>query len=148
MARHEMTPDEIALHDATLRWERLFNEDPQRMCDECYAENCVVTSMANSDTIEGRARVKQIEAAMLEAYPDRQITATRRIVSGSTVVVESVWSGTYSGDDADSSVTRINMCSVLEYADGVIISDRTYAPGTSSERAKVVAEVISRLESS
>lgn len=138
-----MTPDEIELHDATLRWERLFNEDPQRMCDECYSEDCVVTSMASSAMIEGRARVKQVEAAMLQAYPNRQITVTRRIVSGSTVVVESVWTGT-SGDDADSSPTRINMCSVLEYADGVIISDRTYAPSTSSERPKAVAEILRR----
>jgi len=143
-----VTPDEIALHDATLRWERLFNEDPLRMCDECYAENCVVTSMANSATIEGRARVKQIEVAMLEAYPDRQITVTRRIVSDSTVVIESVWSGTSGSADADSSPTRINMCTVLEYADGVIISDRTYATSTSSERAKIVTEIIRRVETS
>ena len=143
-----MTPDEIAIHDATLRWERLFNEDPQRMCDECYAVNCVVTSMANSATIEGRARVKQIEAAMLEAYPDRQITVTRRIVSDSTVVIESVWSGTSGSDDADSSPTRINMCTVLEYAEGVIISDRTYATSTSSERSKIVTEIIRGVETS
>jgi ketosteroid isomerase-like protein len=143
-----VTPDEIALHDASLRWERLFNEDPLRMCDECYAENCVVTSMANSTTIEGRARVKQIEVAMLEAYPDRQISVTRRIVSDSTVVLESVWSGTSSDDDADSSPIRINMCTVLEYADGVIISDRTYAASTSSERAKIVTEIIRRVETS
>jgi ketosteroid isomerase-like protein len=119
-------------YEATEVWERLFNEDVERMCDECYAPDCVVSSMADGQTLLGREHLRQAEQAQLAAFPDRRLAITNRIVAGDTVVAEGTWSGTHAdqttGAIAATEPTSMNVCIVLTFRNGLIVSDHTYAP--------------------
>ncbi|MFT4584061.1 MAG: hypothetical protein ACI915_000897 [Gammaproteobacteria bacterium] len=102
-------------------WERLYNEDADRMATQCYAMEAEIEAMGLAK-IEGQAALREVEKVVDKAAPNRFMRATQRHTCGATVIVESVLYDPDKGDD-----WKIPFIAVLTCKDGRIVSDRTYA---------------------
>jgi len=105
-------------------WERLYNEDADKMATECYAENCDVQAMGGP-AIHGQAALREVEKVICAAAPRRYMRVAHRHACGDTVIVESVLFDPDKGDD-----WNIPFIAVLTIAGGKIVTDRTYGDFT------------------
>ena len=58
-------------------WAETYNNDVGRMVNECYAENCRVSSMFGGAIIEGRPRFLKLEQRVVNVAPRRNIRIER-----------------------------------------------------------------------
>ena len=58
-------------------WAETYNNDVDRMVNECYAENCAVSSMFGGAIIEGRPRFLKLEQRVVNLAPRRNIRIER-----------------------------------------------------------------------
>ena len=81
--------------ELTRHWEKAWNEDPDRMVDECYAPDCVVVNMMTGYTMHGREELRAIEHAMMQYDGTRRMEITRMVASGDQVAIEmdALWGG-------------------------------------------------------
>jgi ketosteroid isomerase-like protein len=124
-----MTPEEERNYNVSVLWEQTYNDDVERMCDECYAEDCEVINMATGEVLKGREELRALERAVSRAFPSRRMKVVRRIAAGDTVVVEAAAAGLAEGQAAETS--RGGSCVVLTFRDGKIVSDHTYADSSA-----------------
>ncbi|MCC6918763.1 MAG: nuclear transport factor 2 family protein [Alphaproteobacteria bacterium] len=109
--------------ELTRHWEKAWNEDPDRMVDECYAPDCVVVNMFSGHTMRGREELRVIERAIKAFDGTRHMVITNMVASGDVVAVQadSIF-GTYKGKGV----------AFLTYNDdGLIVSDHTYGADPS-----------------
>jgi ketosteroid isomerase-like protein len=109
--------------ELTRRWERAWNEDPDRMVDECYAPDCVVVNMFTGAEMHGREELRVIERAIKAFDGTRHMVITNMVASGDVVAVQadSIF-GAYKGKGV----------AFLTYnRDGLIVSDHTYGADPS-----------------
>ena len=107
--------------ELTRQWEKLYNEDADRMVLDCYASDCSVTPMG-SETLHGHTVLRKVEQVVLAAAPRRRMRVDQRHAAGDTVVVEAVLLDPDQGGDWE-----LPFVAVLTCKDGRIASDRTYA---------------------
>lgn len=108
----------IDIESAIATWVDLFNNDPHRMIDECYAEDATVAIPGFFEFYSSRP-LHQAETATLKAFPNRRVTVVRTHIHGDFAVVEAVYS-------YGNGVRDTYFCTLLKFRDGLIISDRTY----------------------
>ena len=106
-------------------WVETYNNDVDRMVNECYAENCKVSSMFGGATIEGRPRFLKLERRVVNVAPRRNIRIERTHAVGNVVVVEATLFDPDQGDEWLSP-----FCAILTFEDGRIVEDRTYLDDT------------------
>ena len=107
--------------ELTRQWEKLYNEDAERMALECYAVDCVVQAMGG-EPIHGNEALRKLETVVDAAAPNRLMRVDHRHASGDVVIVEAVLHDPDKGAD-----WNIPFIAVLTIRDGKIIIDRTYA---------------------
>ncbi|MGW0998909.1 nuclear transport factor 2 family protein [Streptomyces sp. NPDC002523] len=120
------TPEERNLA-AVGTWLDLYNTDVHRMIDESYAEDfrVIVPGILELDDKE---TFHSFEQKVLDAAPDRRCHIDRYITTGETVVVQASLSGT----DRDTGKEWITYwCAILEFRDGLIVTDYTYLDPTT-----------------
>jgi ketosteroid isomerase-like protein len=105
----------------TQTWERLYNEDAERMATECYAVDCIATAMGG-ESIHGNEALRKIEIVVSKAAPNRLLRVDHRHAAGDVVIVEAVLLDPDKGAD-----WQIPFVAVLTIRDGRIALDRTYA---------------------
>jgi ketosteroid isomerase-like protein len=115
-----VTPEEERNIALVQKWATTWNEEVDRMVDECYAPDCVVEDMGGRQVFRGREELRGIEHQMLAAAPTRKMVVNRTIASGDTVVVEV--------DSIGLTPEPVKACVVLTIRDGLIISDHSYGP--------------------
>ena len=108
--------------ELTRQWEKLYNEDADRMVLDCYAPDCTVTAMGSGEPLHGHAILRKVEEVVLEAAPRRRLRVDQRHAAGGVVVVEAVLLDPDQGED-----WQLPMVAVLTCKDGKIINDRSYA---------------------
>lgn len=106
-------------------WAETYNNDVDRMVNECYAENCKVSSMFGGAIIEGRPRFLKLEQRVVKVAPRRNIRLERTHAVGNVVVVEATLFDPDQGDQWQSP-----FCAILTFKDGRIVEDRTYLDDT------------------
>ena len=106
-------------------WAETYNNDVDRMVNECYAENCKVSSMFGGAIIEGRPRFLKLEQRVVKVAPRRNIRLERTHAVGDVVVVEATLFDPDQGDQWQSP-----FCAILTFKDGRIVEDRTYLDDT------------------
>ena len=106
-------------------WAETYNNDVDRMVNECYAENCEVSSMFGGAIIEGRPRFLKLEQRVVKVAPRRNIRLDRTHAVGNVVVVEATLFDPDQGDEWLSP-----FCAILTFKDGRIVEDRTYLDDT------------------
>lgn len=125
--------------ELTKRWEKAWNEDPDRMVDECYAPDCVVINMFTGTELHGREELRVMERAIKAFDGTRYMVITNMVASGDVVAVQAdLIVGNYKG----------KAVAFLTYnADGLVVSDHSYGedpsgasvPGTENFAGKKVA---------
>ena len=125
-----MTPEEERNFAVSEKWERLYNEDVGRMCDECYAPDCEVFIMATGEVARGRDVLKAGELGLLKAAPNRKLISFNRVARGRQVVVELTWTGTHSEEGMGMPPTGkswdVKACAVQTFEDGLVVREHTY----------------------
>ena len=125
-----MTPEEERNAQVSQLWLETWNNDVERMCDECYAADCEVVNESTGEVIKGREELRAVERALVKAFPDHEMILQRRIVSGDAVVMEVIGQGTFKGEfmgaQPNGRAWKTNSVVVLTFRDGQIISDHTY----------------------
>jgi len=116
-----------SVESAIETWVELFNSDPHRMIDECYAKDATVSIPGLYEFYDLRP-LHRAEAATLSAFPNRRVTVLRTHVYGDFAVVEAAY--TFASGIRDSY-----FCTLLEFREGLIISDRTYMTSPPPEIA-------------
>jgi len=106
-------------------WAETYNNDVDRMVNECYAENCRVSSIFGGAIIEGRLRFLKLERRVVKVAPRRNIRIERTHAVGDVVVVEATLFDPDQGDE-----WRSPFCAILTFKDGRIVEDRTYLDDT------------------
>jgi ketosteroid isomerase-like protein len=106
-------------------WAETYNNDVDRMVNECYAENCKVSSMFGGAIIEGRPRFLKLEQRVVKVAPRRNIRLEWTHAVGNVVVVEATLFDPDQGDE-----WRSPFCAILTFKDGCIVEDRTYLDDT------------------
>ena len=124
----------VANIESTIEtWISLYNSDPHRMIDECYAKDARV-SIPGVLEFSDLEQLHKAEDAILKAFPDRRVSLVRSHVFGDEVAVECTF--TYGRADAtDAPVSYF--CDIVQFKDGRIISDHIYGaihpPGVAAE---------------
>lgn len=108
----------------TREWERLYNEDAERMATDCYASDCVVTPMGGA-SIRGNEALRQLEIEISKVAPTRLMRVDHRHAAGDVVVVEAVLLDPDKGEN-----WQVPFTAVLTIKNGRISEDRTYADWT------------------
>jgi predicted ester cyclase len=125
-----MTPEEKRNLSVAEKWERFWNEDPDRMVDECYAADCEAVDMFSGQAVHGREELRSAEHQMMTAMPDRRTTISRRVVAGDVVTVEGhtvgTWTGPFLGHAPTGQRCTFTYCALLTFKDGQVVSDHTY----------------------
>lgn len=116
-----MTVEETNLA-AVATWAALYNTDPDRMIDECYAVDPEVVAPEEL-RITDSATFHAMEKAGREAMPDRHSEVLSTAAVGDRVFVEGVMTGT---NPVNGTPLRVHWMSVLTFAGGLIVKDRTY----------------------
>jgi hypothetical protein len=99
-------------------WQETWNNNVDRMIDECYAENCVVENVLSGHALRGREALRKVEHAMRTFDGTRRMEITRKIASGNVVAVELdvFWNG-----------AKQRGCVFLTFdQSGMIVSDHSY----------------------
>ncbi|OAI39212.1 hypothetical protein AYO38_01740 [bacterium SCGC AG-212-C10] len=104
-------------------WVDTYNDDVERMVDECYAPDCAVQNMATGQVYHGREELRTLERQISARAPGRRMIVSRMLAAGDAVVVEVEATGFEDRPDQP----RLAACIVLTLKDGLIISDHTYA---------------------
>lgn len=113
--------------ELTKRWERAWNEDPDRMVDECYAPDCVVSNMFSGHDMHGREELRVIERAIKAFDGTRHMIITNMVASGDVVAVQA--------DSIFGSYRGKGVAFLTFNDDGLIVSDHTYAADPSGASA-------------
>ncbi|GGP00446.1 methyltransferase domain-containing protein [Wenjunlia tyrosinilytica] len=122
---------------AVAKWAELYNLDPHRMIDECYAVDAEITAPEELH-ITDRESFHAMEAAAREAMPDRHCEVLSTAAIGDQAFIEGVMTGT----SPVGKALKVHWASVLTFRDGLIVTDRTYMdwwvfkdfPGTAEYR--------------
>jgi WD40 repeat protein len=72
--------------ELTRRWEKAWNEDPDRMVDACYAPDCVVINMFSGHEMHGREELRVVERAIKAFDGTRHMVITNMVASGDVVL--------------------------------------------------------------
>lgn len=102
--------------DIVDTWLTLFNDDPERLIHELYAEGCTFGGRPLS-----HEQLVALEKRVLAAAPKRRATIDRRHEISDGVVVEGRLLDPDQGED-----WQLPFCVVLTIADGLIVADNTY----------------------
>ena len=101
---------------------------------EATAPDGTITIIGSGDTFTGPEGARKFGTMWADGFPDGMVTVDRVIASGDHVVVEYTGRGTHTGTLATSmgdipatgrSMT-LQMCDVLQFKDGKVLSQRTY----------------------
>ena len=111
--------------EVVKHWERTYNDDIERMVNECYAENCRVRAAFGGDASEGHALLLKLERQVSKAAPRRKMRVEHTYAVGDVVVVEATLFDPDRGNDWKSP-----FCAILTFKDGQIIEDCTYLDHT------------------
>jgi hypothetical protein len=115
-----MTETERRNLAAVDRWEQTYNNDVERMVDECYAPDCEVHNVLAGVVYHGREGLREIERLILAAQIDRRMHVVKKFASGDDVAVEA---------QATFGERRFKACVILSFnREGFIKSDHTYSP--------------------
>lgn len=118
-----MTPEETKNLAVTEHWVQTYNDEVDRMVDDCYAPDCEVMNMATGQVYRGREELRKLEHQISAASPERRMKVERMIAAGDTVIVEAVGQSLF----PDGSPRELAACVVLTFKEGLIITDHTYA---------------------
>ena len=114
-----MTKQEEQNVERVRHWEETYNNDVERMVDECYAPNCEVISMMTGFTVNGREELRALEREIQKRQVNRSMHVYKTVAQGNTVAVEC--EGAFGAE-------RFKACVFLTFDDdGYIISDHTYS---------------------
>ncbi|MEV8634244.1 methyltransferase domain-containing protein [Streptosporangium sp. NPDC051023] len=107
---------------AVEKWAALYNSDPHRMIDECYAPDPEVIAPEELH-ITDSATFHEMERAAFQAMPDRHSEMLSTVAVGDKVFIEGVMTGS---NPATGAPLKVRWCSVLTFVNGLITEDRTY----------------------
>jgi steroid delta-isomerase-like uncharacterized protein len=116
-----------------------FNErDFDRLAD-LMAPDGTITIVGSGDTYTGPDGARRYNRMWADAFPDGRITIGNLIDVGDTVVVEFTGRGTHTGAlavpggsiAATGRPVTLQLCDVLELADGKVTTQRTYFDAAS-----------------
>ena len=101
---------------------------------EATAPDGTITIIGSGDTFEGPEGSRKFGTMWADGFPDGMVTVDRVIASGDHVVVEYTGRGTHTGTlstgmgdlPATGRSMTIQLCDVLEFKDGKVLSQRTY----------------------
>jgi len=101
---------------------------------EATAPDGTITIIGSGDTFEGPEGARKFGTMWADGFPDGMVTVDRVIASGDHVVVEYTGRGTHTGTlstgmgdlPATGRSMTIQLCDVLEFKDGKVLSQRTY----------------------
>lgn len=111
-----------------------WNERNFDLVTEAMAPDGQITVVGTGDTYQGREGVLQYNQMWADGFPDGRITIDRMIAQDDYIVVEFTGSGTHTGTlampmgsiPATGKSITLQLCDVLEFSDGKIVSQRTY----------------------
>lgn len=107
---------------AVDHWEATYNDDMERMVDECYAADCEVHNvLAGPDAVyRGREALRAVERQIQAHQTDRRMRVVKKFAGGDNVAVEA---------EATFGTHTFRACVILTFDDdGLIRSDHTYSP--------------------
>ncbi|NET58225.1 MAG: nuclear transport factor 2 family protein [Symploca sp. SIO2E6] len=123
-----MTDIEKRNIEKTYYWAEAWNNDPMRMCDDCYAEDCKVYHMLGDVVQNNREELRKMEKWLYEEVdPTRNLTITAITAFGNRVATEVDISWRGGAKIAKGTIW-------LTFNDeGMIIQDNTYMLDHSKE---------------
>lgn len=101
---------------------------------EVIAPDGTITDVGSGITFRGPEGTRDYNTAWAEGFPDGRITVDRVISSGDLVVVEYTGRGTHTGTlsspagaiPATGRTLTLELCDVIEFADGKVKTLRSY----------------------
>lgn len=123
--------------ELVLRWQTYWNNDPMRMVDESYAEDCKVYPMLGGNVCNGREELRQLEQLIMKVDPTRRLDTYYLSIQENVAVLESdtIW---------ENGTITVKACMVLRFNDeGYVIEDHTYSTIPDSI-AKKMQEIINQ----
>ena len=125
-----MTAEEERNLGTARRWTLLYNDDPERFCDEMLTDDSEMHIPIRGDRHMGREACRAAVRAVLMAVPDRRQRMTATAVSGDSAFVEMFWEGTSSGEapgwGEKGARVSVQAVSVLRIRDGRVASETAY----------------------
>ena len=144
-----MTPEEERNFKTSEAWERLYNSNVDRMCQECYAPDCEVIVMASGESAKGRDVLMAGERHVLAGLPDRTLTVTHRMARGDAVLVELTWQGTHTGEFMGKAPTgkkfSVAACAVQFFEDGLVVREHAYGEQMAWFQLGITPEWLARM---
>lgn len=104
-------------------WEAAWNNDPDRMVDECYAPDCVVRNMFSGHEIHGREALREVEHAIKAFDGSRHMKITNMVADGSVVAIQA---DVVFGGNTGKAVAFLTFDQ-----NGLIVSDHSYGEDPS-----------------
>lgn len=101
---------------------------------EATAPDGTITIIGSGDTFKGPEGSRKFGTMWADGFPDGMVTVDRVIASGDHVVVEYTGRGTHTGTlatgmgdiPATGRSMTLQLCDVLQFKDGKVLSQRTY----------------------
>ena len=134
------TDEEIRNLEAVERWGDLYNNDVHSMVTECYAPDYLV-EIKGIMKYRGHETFHALESAALEVAPDRRAESERIIARGDKVIVQG-----FLRDPGKGPEWRTPFCTVLTFADGLIVRDETYMDITSWPAPRLTPDQLAELD--
>jgi steroid delta-isomerase-like uncharacterized protein len=114
-----------------------FNERDFDAAADLVAPDAVITIVGTGDTYVGPDGLRRYNTMWADAFPDGAITVDRVLADGGYVIVEFTGRGTHTGTlvtpagsvPATGRSVTLQLCDVLEFADGRLRAQRNYFDG-------------------
>lgn len=106
---------------------------------EATADDAEIAVMGSGESLRGPDGSRQYSTMWADAFPDGRVTIDRLIAAGDTVVVEFTGRGTHTGTlttpmggiPATGRSVTLQLCDVLAFREGKIVSQHTYFDSAS-----------------
>ncbi len=134
------TDQELRNLEAVERWGDLYNNDVHTMVTECYSPE-FVAEIKGIMTYRGFETFHALEAGALEVAPNRRAESERILPMGDKVLVQGNLLDPDKGPD-----WRTPFCTILTFADGLIVRDETYMDLTSWPAPRLSADQVGELD--
>lgn len=138
--RPNATDEELRNLEAVERWGDLYNNDVHSMVTDCYHPDFVV-EIKGIMSYRGYDTFHALETGALEVAPNRRAEAERVIPIGDKVLIQGNLLDPDKGPD-----WRTPFCTILTFADGLILRDETYMDLTSWPAPRLSAEQVGQLD--
>ncbi len=125
-----MTPEEERNLAAAKRWTELYNSKADEFIHECIAPDYEFRAFPDGRTLSGIENLGKAYKNVQEAIPDRRLLMRRIMAGGDSVAIEMNYRGTVAKETEGlppvGKIIERELCIVLRFRDGLVISEYSY----------------------